>query len=105
MEMVAPLIRQYALEPRAHDLDRWLRGVRATADRVALLACGDLNAALSVLTRTSEAAGGRELAFIPDRGNFLQRDEEMLALFRFAFSEQFLETRAALGIQYKAPVL
>ncbi|MBW1807824.1 MAG: tetratricopeptide repeat protein [Deltaproteobacteria bacterium] len=97
MEMVVPLIRRYALEPRAHDIERWASGVRRTANRVALLACGDLIAAMSVLTRFSAAAGGRDLAFIPDRSSVLTRDKDMMALFRFAFSEQFLMLRKKLG--------
>ncbi len=103
MEMVLPLLRQFALEPRAHDLDRWLTGVNRTADRVGLLACGDLNAALSVLTRFSSVAGGRELAFVPDRASVLTSDEDMLALFRFAFSEQYLKIRQALEMAYGGP--
>jgi hypothetical protein len=103
MEMVVPLIRRYSLEPRAHDVGRWATGVEHTADRVGLLACGDLNAAMSVLTRFSEAAGGRDLGFIPDRASLLNRDERMLTLFRFAFSEQFLQLRAKLGAVVSGP--
>jgi len=103
MEMVVPLIRRYSLEPRAHDVTRWTAGVERTADRVGLLACGDLNASMSVITRFSEAAGGRDLGFIPDRASLLNRDERMLTLFRFAFSEQFLQLRAKLGAVVSGP--
>ncbi|MBN2497961.1 MAG: tetratricopeptide repeat protein [Deltaproteobacteria bacterium] len=98
LELVTPLIRRYALEPRAHDVAHWLEGVRRTADRTALLACGSLNASLSVLTRFSEAAGGRDLAFIPDRAGLVGRDEDMLALLRFAFSEPYFHLRRELGL-------
>jgi hypothetical protein len=97
MELVVPLIRRYALEPRANDIDRWMTGVNHTADRVGLLVSGDLNAGMSVLTRSSEASGGRDLAFIPDRGQLLTKDQAMMALFRFSFSEPFLNLRADLG--------
>ena len=103
MEMVVPLIRRYSLEPRAHDVNRWAIGVERTADRVGLLVCGDLNASMSVITRFSEAAGGRDLGFIPDRASLLNRDERMLALFRFAFSEQFLQVRKKLGVVVSGP--
>jgi tetratricopeptide (TPR) repeat protein len=103
MEMVVPLIRRYSLEPRAHDVERWAVGVERTADRVGLLACGDLNAAMSVATRSSEAAGGRDLGFIPDRASLLNRDERMLTLFRFAYSEQFLQIRTKLGAVVSGP--
>lgn len=102
MEMVLPLIRRYALEPRAHDIDRWHTGLQRTADRMGLLCCGELNAALSVMNRESEAAGGRDLAFIPDRANLLARDQDMMALFRFSFSEPFLRLRRELGVVVKS---
>jgi golgin subfamily B member 1 len=102
MEMVTPLLKRYALEPRAHDIEQWIFGVCQTAERAALLVCGDLVASLSVLTRSSEAAGGRELAFIPDRASLLQRDAGMLALFRFAYSEKFLNLRRELGIGFSS---
>ena len=98
LQAVGPLIRRFAMEPRAHDLDRWLTGVNRTADRVGLLMCGDLNAALSVLTRFSEAAGGREMAFVPDRASLLTSDADLLDLFRFAFSEPFFQLRKKLGV-------
>ncbi len=104
MEMAMPLIRRYALEPRAHDIERWARGVRRTADRVALLASEGLIPAMSVLSRFSEAAGGRDLAFIPDRASVLSRDADLMLLFRFAFSEQFLKLRRKLGAAGATPV-
>ncbi len=104
MEMAVPLIRRYALEPRAHDIERWASGVRRTADRVALLATGGFIPAMSVLSRFSEATGGRDLAFIPDRASVLSRDADMMQLFRFAFSEQFMKLRRKLGSAGATPV-
>ncbi len=98
LQQIQPLVRQFALEPRAHDTESWLLGVTRTAARAGLLACGDLNASLSVLTRFSAAAGGRELAFVPDRASLLAGDEDMLALFRFAFSEPYFKLRQELGL-------
>jgi hypothetical protein len=98
MEMVIPLIRRYALEYKQHDVGRWKTGILRTADRFGLLCCGDLNAALSVSTRSSMAAEGRELAFIPDRANLLRQDERMMALFRFAHSDGFHKVRKMLGM-------
>jgi tetratricopeptide (TPR) repeat protein len=100
---VEPLLRQFALEPRAHDLDRWLQGVRQTADRIGLMASGDLNAALAVQARFSPVAGGRELAFVSNRSDLLQGDQDMLGLLRFAFSEAHLKLRRALGVAILAP--
>jgi hypothetical protein len=97
LEMVLPLIRRMALDLNAASVDRWLAGVRHTAARVALIACGDLNAAMAVSARSSEAAGGRELAFIPDRALLLERDPALRELFEFAFSRPFLRLRAALA--------
>ena len=98
LELIVPAMRRYALEPRAHDLDAWLQGVQRTADRAALLCCGDLNAALAVMTRFSEAAGGRDLAFIPDRASLVTRDQEMLALMRFAYTEPYFQLRKDLDL-------
>ncbi len=103
IEKVIPLLRQFALEPRAHDLDRWLTGVERTACRVGLMACGDINAAMSVMTRFSSVAEGRELAFVPDRASVLKSDEDMLALFRFAVSGQYFRVRQALGVAFGGP--
>jgi hypothetical protein len=58
---------------------------------------------MSVVTRFSTAAAGRDLGFIPDRTTLLNRDERMLALFRFAFSEQFLQMRVKLGAVVSGP--
>lgn len=97
LEMLLPLLRRLSLELSPAGVERWLQGVRHTAARVALIACGDLNAAMAVSARGSEAAGGRELAFIPDRALLLDRDPDMRELFDFAFSPPFLRLRQALS--------
>ena len=97
LEMLSPLLRRLSLELSPAGVERWLQGVRHTAARVALIACGDLNAAMAVSARGSEAAGGRELAFIPDRALLLERDPAMRELFDFAFSPSFLRLRQALA--------
>jgi hypothetical protein len=67
------------------------------------MASGDLNAALAVQARFSPVAGGRELAFVSNRSDLLQGDQDMLGLLRFAFSEAHLKLRRALGVAILAP--
>ena len=98
MDQVVPLIRQFGLEPRVHSFDSWIEGVNRTADRVGLSMCGDLNEALSVMTRTSQVASVRDLSAISENAQLLTSDPHILALYRFAFSEQYLTIRKALGI-------
>ncbi len=96
LELTIPLIRRYAYDPQSHDFERWMTGVRRTADRAGLLACGDLNAALSVMTRFSSVAIGQDFKDIANRSALLERDADMLSLFNFAFSERYLSLRAAI---------
>jgi hypothetical protein len=96
LELAVPLIRRYAYDPQSHDFERWTTGVRRTADRAGLLTCGDLTAALSVMTRFSTVAIGQEFKDIANRAALLERDADMLSLFNFAFSERYLSLRAAV---------
>jgi tetratricopeptide (TPR) repeat protein len=98
LEFLLPLIRQFALEPGAHPLESWKTGVNLSADRVGLLACNDLNGALSVMARMSKAAEGRELTFVPYRSTLLKNDANLMALFRFSYSEQAFRIRRELGL-------
>jgi len=73
------------------DPEAYVEGVRRTADRVGLLACGDPVLALRVLV-------GRDAA-VPDRcAQALRSQPDAAALVRFVVSEEHFAARQALGV-------
>jgi hypothetical protein len=72
---------------------RWRLAVRQTANRIGLLACGDLGTAVRILVCENEPD-------LPDRpspaelASLVERSPILADLLRFATSEEYLSARA-----------
>ena len=81
--------QRWALEltDRAFEPDKWLEAMVQSEDRIALVVCGDVHAAISTLAADAVRRPGSPGA-----------KRRMEALLRFAISEDFYAARQALGI-------
>jgi tetratricopeptide (TPR) repeat protein len=78
-------IEQIVADPGRVDLDAWAAGANQSADRVALLLCGDTPAAVREVLRLAESQGGDAETSIKD-------------LIRWSVTGDYLDLREQLGL-------
>lgn len=81
----AAAIEQIVADPGRVDLDVWAAGANQSADRVALLLCGDTPAAVREVLRSAESQGGDAEASIKE-------------LIRWSVTGDYLDLREQLGL-------
>ncbi|MFH2005687.1 MAG: hypothetical protein ABI333_03760 [bacterium] len=89
-----PELMPFAMEcAGVSDYAQVSQDLEAMSDQAGLLACGDLQAALSVLLRKSGKSPDKEAFAKAAKGNV-----EILRLLRFAVSEEYFDLRRRIGI-------
>ena len=84
--MVAELAGSLHQDPAHWNLKRWSEVVDDVGNRVGLLLCGDLRAAIKAIKFEADPLGGRSV------------EDQAASLIQFAVSEQFVRLRRALGL-------
>ncbi len=78
-----------SLSKNGANINLWLKGAEFTANRVALLFCGDINSAIKVIKEDQNRVSGASL------------QEKIDDLLDFSISDQYLSLREQLGVSIK----